>query len=98
MSTSVHPYEYPDNPLYNTRAVSLRTDVTSNTFLAWERRYNVPKPYRTPNGRRLYSERDIAPLYLWLKHHIEMGVSIGQAVNMFNRSHQPTASGHHRGN
>jgi DNA-binding transcriptional MerR regulator len=46
--------------LYPIGTVSERTGVNSVTLRAWERRYGLLKPTRTPGGRRLYSEADIS--------------------------------------
>ncbi len=73
------PPELSDTPVYNTKAVSLRTGIPADTFRAWERRYGVPNPYRTEGSHRLYSERDIASIQ-WLKQRTDMGLSIRQAV------------------
>ncbi len=70
---------YPDRPVYNTKAVSVRTGVPADTFRAWERRYGVPKPYRTKDAQRLYSERDVAAIN-WLKRQTDIGLTISQAV------------------
>jgi DNA-binding transcriptional MerR regulator len=37
---------------------SRRVGVDSELLRAWERRYGVPSPARTANGRRLYSDAD----------------------------------------
>lgn len=66
-------------PVYNTKAVSVRTGVPADTLRAWERRYGVPKPHRTQGAQRLYSERDIASIR-WLKQHTDRGLSIRQAI------------------
>ena len=68
-------------PVYNTRAVVLRTGVPADTFRAWERRYGVPSPARTGGNQRLYSDRDIA-LIAWLRDQTRSGVTISQAVEM----------------
>ncbi len=44
---------------YPIREVSERTGVNPVTLRAWERRYGLIKPQRTPKGHRLYSEQDI---------------------------------------
>ncbi|WIO74829.1 MerR family transcriptional regulator [Porticoccaceae bacterium LTM1] len=46
-------------PLYPIRQVSEQTGVNSVTLRAWERRYGLVKPQRTPKGHRLYSQEDI---------------------------------------
>jgi methanogenic corrinoid protein MtbC1 len=53
--------------------------VPPDTFRAWERRYGVPRPQRTPGGHRLYSERDIA-IIRWLRDRTEEGMNISHAV------------------
>ncbi len=61
------------------RAVAGRTGVSVHTLRAWERRYGVPQPSRDRGNRyRLYNENDIADV-LWMKRHIESGVSPAQA-------------------
>lgn len=69
-------------PVYNTRAVVLRTGVPADTFRAWERRYGVPAPARSEGNQRLYSDRDIATIS-WLRDQTRSGVTISQAVELF---------------
>ncbi|HLL49709.1 MAG TPA: MerR family transcriptional regulator, partial [Thermomicrobiales bacterium] len=64
-------------PVYNTRAVVLRTGVPADTFRAWERRYGIPSPVRTDGNQRLYSDRDVA-LIAWLRDQTRTGVTISQ--------------------
>jgi methanogenic corrinoid protein MtbC1 len=66
-------------PVFNTKAVAHDTSVPPDTFRAWERRYGVPRPQRTPGGHRLYSERDIA-IIRWLRDRTEEGMNISHAV------------------
>lgn len=40
------------------RTVSALTRVNPVTLRAWERRYGVIRPLRTPKGLRLYAETD----------------------------------------
>lgn len=40
--------------------VAETTGIPEATLRAWERRYHVPKPSRTPSGYRLYSSDDVA--------------------------------------
>lgn len=40
--------------------LSSRTQVHTVTLRAWERRYGLLKPQRTPKGHRLYNENDVA--------------------------------------
>ena len=69
-------------PVYNTRAVVLRTGVPADTFRAWERRYGLPSPARSNGNQRLYSDRDIATI-AWLRDQTRSGVTISQAVELF---------------
>ena len=48
-----------DTPLYPIREVSRITGVNSVTLRAWERRYGLIRPQRTPKGHRLYAREDI---------------------------------------
>ncbi len=41
------------------RAVSELTGVPAATLRAWERRYGLPLPNRTPSAYRLYTDRDV---------------------------------------
>jgi len=44
---------------YRIHAVADLTGVPEATLRAWERRYAVPTPVRTPSGYRLYSHQDV---------------------------------------
>lgn len=61
------------------RIVTERTGVGASTLRAWERRYGLLHPKRTPKGHRLYSEADI----LLIKRVLELldeGHSISEAA------------------
>ncbi|HDP88797.1 MAG TPA: MerR family transcriptional regulator [Thioalkalivibrio sp.] len=45
--------------LYPIRTVSQLTGVNAVTLRAWERRYGLINPHRTPKGHRLYTQADI---------------------------------------
>jgi MerR family transcriptional regulator, light-induced transcriptional regulator len=70
------------NPLFNLKAVLKETGLSADTLRAWERRYGVPTPQRTPGGHRLYSGHDIA-LIKWLIARQNEGLSISRAVEMW---------------
>jgi methanogenic corrinoid protein MtbC1 len=76
-------------PTYNLKAVLNETGIGADTLRAWERRYGVPMPQRTPGGHRLYSQRDIY-LIKWLLARQAEGLTISRAVK---RWHEVTASG-----
>jgi DNA-binding transcriptional MerR regulator len=79
-------------PIYNTQAVVQRTGVPADTFRAWERRYGVPQPSRTPTNQRLYSERDIATIN-WLREHTATGMTISQAIALLTKLTEEGRSG-----
>ncbi|RME52281.1 MAG: MerR family transcriptional regulator, partial [Caldilineae bacterium] len=67
---------------YNLKAVVQETGVKPDTLRAWERRYGLPEPDRTPGGHRLYSQRDIDTLR-WLLARQQEGLSISRAVELW---------------
>lgn len=71
-------------PTYNLKAVVKETGLKADTLRAWERRYGLPSPERTPSGHRLYSKRDIGILK-WLLARQQEGLSISRAVVLWQR-------------
>ncbi len=65
--------------LYPIRTVSEVTGVNAITLRAWERRYGLFKPQRTPKGHRLYSQQNILRIQQVLQL-LEKGVSIGRVA------------------
>ncbi len=59
------------------RTVASLTGVNSVTLRAWERRYGLIRPVRTPKGHRLYSHQQVALIQRVLAL-AESGVPIGQ--------------------
>jgi len=70
-------------PTYNLKAVIKETGIAADTLRAWERRYGLPMPARTPGGHRLYSQRDIE-IIKWLMTKQREGLSISRAVDLWN--------------
>ena len=68
---------------FNLKAVIQETGLTGDTLRAWERRYGLPMPERTPGGHRLYSQHDIDTIK-WLKEKQVEGFSISRAVDLWN--------------
>jgi len=66
-----------DEELYPIRTVSSLTGVNSITLRAWERRYGLINPVRTPKGHRLYTQNDIDLIHQVLEL-LDKGISIGQ--------------------
>ncbi|MBC7252263.1 MAG: MerR family transcriptional regulator [Anaerolineae bacterium] len=69
-------------PLFKPKAVSQETGVKADVLRAWERRYGLPQPARSPGGHRLYSQRDIDTIK-WLVARQREGLSIKQAVELW---------------
>jgi DNA-binding transcriptional MerR regulator len=70
-------------PAFNLKVVLKETGLPADTLRAWERRYGLPVPQRTPGGHRLYSERDIHTIK-WLMARQAEGLSISHAVDLWN--------------
>ena len=79
-------------PLYNTRAVAQATGVPADTFRAWERRYGLPRPFRTTTSQRLYSALDIG-IITWLRDRTNEGMTISQAIQRLRLEHPREAGG-----
>src|SRR4030066_1344759 len=75
--------------LYPISTLAAQTGVNSVTRRAWERRYGLLKPKRTPKGHRLYSEQDIALIKSVLRL-LDEGIAISQVRSMLE---QPNAQG-----
>ena len=59
------------------RTVSAITGVNPVTLRAWERRYGLIRPARTPKGHRIYSQKDIE-LINRIVRQLDRGISISQ--------------------
>ncbi len=70
------------SPIYNLKAVLKVTNLKADVLRAWERRYGLPSPQRTPGGHRLYSEYDVE-IVQWLTEHVAQGLSISRAVELW---------------
>jgi DNA-binding transcriptional MerR regulator len=64
---------------FNLKAVVQETGLNAETLRAWERRYGLPKPERTPGGHRLYTLRDIQMLN-WIAARQKKGMRISRAI------------------
>jgi DNA-binding transcriptional MerR regulator/methylmalonyl-CoA mutase cobalamin-binding subunit len=69
-------------PLYNLKVVLMETGLKADVIRAWERRYDLPHPQRTPAGHRLYSDYDLATIQ-WLQKRRAEGLSISRAVQLW---------------
>lgn len=70
-------------PTYNLKVVLQETGIKPDTLRAWERRYGLPVPERTPGGHRLYSQYDIE-IIKWLQARQVEGLRINRAVDLWN--------------
>lgn len=75
-------------PLYPIREVSRLTGVNSVTLRAWERRYGLIRPQRTPKGHRLYARDDIERVERILQW-LNRGVPVSQVRELLD---QPEAA------
>ncbi|PXX94933.1 MerR family transcriptional regulator [Halomonas sp. LBP4] len=88
---ATHP---ADTPLYPIREVSRLTGVNSVTLRAWERRYGLIRPRRTPKGHRLYARDDIERIERILQW-LSRGVPVSQVRELLEQpepAESPTPS------
>lgn len=78
---------YDTTPTFNLKVVIQETGIKPDTLRAWERRYGLPVPGRTPGGHRLYSQHDIETLK-WLLARQSEGMSISKAVKLWRSLEQ----------
>ena len=78
-----------DVELFPIRTVSSLTGVNSITLRAWERRYGLVRPVRTPTGHRLY-RRDEIDLIHRVVDLLDKGISISQVQRVLRQ--QPPAN------
>lgn len=73
------------------RDVARQTGVNAVTLRAWERRYGLIKPQRTPKGHRLYDQSHVARIkhiLTWLNR----GVAVGQVGQLLESRETPKVS------
>jgi methanogenic corrinoid protein MtbC1 len=69
--------------------LSRRSGVSPELLRAWERRYGLLRPTRSPGGLRLYSADDLERVRL-MQHHLARGLAAAEAATL--ASEQPAAS------
>ncbi len=79
-------------PTYNLKAVIHETGLTPATLRAWERRYGILKPQRSPGGHRLYTHEEIEMLR-WLVARQAEGLSISHAFELWSSRQEAGAPG-----
>ncbi|AGA34033.1 putative transcriptional regulator, MerR family [Thioalkalivibrio nitratireducens DSM 14787] len=85
MSRPTDPDLPPDDGLFPIRHVCAETGVNPVTLRAWERRYGLIRPLRTPKGHRLYSTEDIARIKRILAL-LDEGVAVSQVGRVLERN------------
>lgn len=76
--------ETASSPLFPIREVSRLTGVNSVTLRAWERRYGLIEPRRTPKGHRLYAREDIERIEHILQW-LNRGVPVSQVRELLDQ-------------
>lgn len=71
----------PRPDFFPIRVLAERTGVGTSTLRAWERRYGLLRPRRTPKGHRLYTENDVT-LVTCVQELLSDGHAISQAVRL----------------
>ncbi len=78
------------------RTVSSLTGVNAITLRAWERRYGLIRPLRTPKGHRLYTHQDVETIRRVLAL-VERGVAIGRVRDVLDAESPSAGTARARG-
>lgn len=68
-----------DAPVLRIGELSRRLGISDHLLRAWERRYGLLRPVRTPGGFRLYSQADVRRVRL-MQDHLTRGLSAAEAA------------------
>ncbi|MGB5177623.1 MAG: MerR family transcriptional regulator, partial [Gammaproteobacteria bacterium] len=74
----------PAEGLLPIRTVSILTGVNSVTLRAWERRYGLIIPQRTPKGHRLYTNQDVERINR-IVELLNQGISVGHVKPLLDQ-------------
>lgn len=85
MATAFENHPAAEEAVYPIRTISNLTGVNAVTLRAWERRYGLIRPKRTPKGHRLYTEGDLERIKRVLEL-LDQGVAISQAGQLLDQS------------
>lgn len=80
-----------DNMLFPIGTISDRTGVKTVTLRAWERRYGLLKPERTPKGHRLYSTADVQRVKQVLQL-LDQGIPVNRVRAILDQPEQDTSA------
>lgn len=83
-TTESSPAETESQALLPIRSVSQITGVNPITLRAWERRYDLIRPTRTPAGHRLYSQADIRTIQR-IQELAESGMGFAQIASLLEQ-------------
>src|SRR5262245_48819949 len=72
------------------RAISSLTGVKPMTLRAWERRYGLIRPQRTPKGQRVYTHQHVERIRRVLTL-IDRGVPVGRVRELLDAEPTPSA-------
>jgi DNA-binding transcriptional MerR regulator len=82
----------PDGPpALRIGELSRRLGVSDHVLRAWERRYGLLQPVRSPGGFRLYSEADEMRIRR-MQAHLAHGLSAAEAARAVLREHSPAGA------
>jgi DNA-binding transcriptional MerR regulator len=76
--------EPPREGLLPIRTVSMLTGVNAVTIRAWERRYGLITPQRTPKGHRLYTHQDVEQIKR-IVELLKQGISVGHVKPLLDQ-------------
>ena len=85
------PTDTESQALLPIRSVSQITGVNPITLRAWERRYDLIRPTRTPAGHRLYSQQDIRTIQR-IQELAESGMGFAQIALVLEQEDQEAPS------
>jgi DNA-binding transcriptional MerR regulator len=73
------------DPALRIGELSRRSGVSPELLRAWERRYGLLRPTRSPGGLRLYSLDDLERVRL-MREHLDAGVAAAEAAALVSRA------------
>ena len=83
--------------VYSIGAVAKMVGVPASTLRAWEDRYSLIVPVRSPGGQRLYS-RDHVEQLRFVRENVELGLQPADAHRLLAERHLTTPRDAHRDN
>ncbi|WP_018861781.1 MULTISPECIES: MerR family transcriptional regulator [unclassified Thioalkalivibrio] len=90
MASATQLSTHDQEGLYPIRHVCAETGINDVTLRAWERRYGLIRPMRTPKGHRLYSADDIARIRRILEL-LGQGIPVSQVHRVLASENAVTA-------